>query len=210
MKSALCLALACCGLLNAAQDSALIQLPKPRMDGGMPLMQALKNRKSGREFSSKPIPRQELSNLLWAAFGVNRPESGKRTAPSAMNKQEIDLYVALAEGLFVYDAKANALKKVSGSDLRALTGKQAFVKDAALNIVFVADMSKSKGEDAKVYAAADAGFIAENVYLYCASSGFSTVVRGNVDKEALGKAMGLRPDQTIIFAQTVGYPKSAE
>lgn len=191
---------------TAAQDSGTIQLPQPATEGGRPLMQVLKERKTSRTFSAQPLSRQELSNLLWAAFGINRPETGGRTAPSAMNMQEIDLYVALAEGLFLYDAKANTLRNISKADVRALTGKQPFVKEAPLNIVYVADLSKAKNDDLKAYAAVDAGFIAENVYLYCASFGLATVVRGSVDKVALGKAMGLKANQEVVLAQTVGYP----
>ena len=106
-----------------------IQLPKPQTDGGKPLMQALKDRKTSREFSSEKLPMQILSNMLWAACGVNR-EDGKRTAPTAMNKQEIDVYVAMAEGLYLYDAKANILVGVLAGDIRAATGRQPFVKDA--------------------------------------------------------------------------------
>jgi SagB-type dehydrogenase family enzyme len=173
-------------------------------------MQALRERKSLREFSSKEIPLQIISDLLWAANGINRPDSGYRTVPSAMNMQEIDIYVAKADGLYLFDAKQNMLISAVEEDIRALTGKQPFVKDAPLNLIYVADLSKmgkTSGSDADFYASADTGFISENVYLYCASAGLATVVRGSIDKLALAKAMKLRPDQKIIFAQTVGYPK---
>jgi SagB-type dehydrogenase family enzyme len=156
------------------------------------------------------LPRQELSNLLWAAFGINRPESGKRTAPSAMNWQEIDVYVALPEALYLYDAKMNALNVIASKDLREATGRQPFVAGAPLNLIYVADAAKMKNaneQDQSFYAAADAGFIAQNVYLYCASQGLATVIRGLVDRQALAKAMNLRPAQKVMFAQTVGYPK---
>jgi SagB-type dehydrogenase family enzyme len=151
-----------------------------------------------------------LAGLLWAACGINRPESGKRTAPSAVNRQEIDIYVAAANGLYLYDAKSNTLKPILADDIRSLTGRQAFVKDAPINLVYVSDYAKfDKGteEEKLVYSAADTGFISENVYLYCASEGLATVVRAAIDKPALGKAMKLRPEQKIILAQTVGYPK---
>jgi nitroreductase len=196
--------------IYAAQDSADIALPKPQLDKGRPLMQVLKDRKSSRAFDSKPLPLQELSNVLWAGFGVNRPETGGRTAPSAMNMQEIDVYVALPEGLYLYDAKNNVLKKVLAKDLREQTGKQPFVKEAPVNIIFVADLSKMKKPDEahkKIYAAADASFISQNIYLYCASEGLATIVRGAVDRPPLAAAMQLRTDQEIIFAQSVGYPK---
>jgi SagB-type dehydrogenase family enzyme len=194
----------------AAQDSADIALPKPQLDRGRPLMQALKNRKSSREFDSRPLPLQELSNLLWAGFGINRPETGGRTAPSAKNMQEIELYVALPAGLYLYDAKNNLLKKILAEDLREKAGKQPFVKDAPVNIIYVADQSKMKKQNMAgktIYKGVDAAFISQNIYLYCASEGLATVVRGSVDRPPLAAAMHLRPDQEIIFAQTVGYPK---
>jgi SagB-type dehydrogenase family enzyme len=173
-------------------------------------MQVLKERKSSRKFNSRKIPDQELSNLLWAAFGINRPETGGRTAPSAMNMQEIDVYVTLPEGAYLYNAHNNELNKVVADDIRNLTGSQPFVKDAPLNIVLVADYSKTKkapAEQKKIYAGADAAFISQNIYLYCASEGLATIVRASVDKPSLSKAMKLRSDQEIIFAQTVGYPE---
>jgi SagB-type dehydrogenase family enzyme len=198
-----------CAATGFAQELKPILLPKPQTDIGRPLMQVLKDRSSTRAFSLEKLPAQVLSNLLWAAFGVNRPDSGKRTAPSAMNRQEIDIYVATAEGLYVYDAKAHQLNPVLRDDVRAQTGTQAFVKDAPLNLVYVADLAKTRSDspDRDMYVAADAGFIAQNVYLFCASEGLATVVRGSVDRAALAKVMGLRPDQRIILAQTVGYPK---
>ena len=196
-----------------AQETKTIELPAPNMTGGMPLMEALKERRTGRDFSSKQLPVQVLSDMLWAAFGINRPESGKRTAPSAMNLQEIDIYVALEQGLYLYDAEKHTLEAVSGEDLRAKTGFQDFVADAPANLVFVADYSRmTRGTEAEkdFYSAADTGFISQNVYLFCASEGLATVVRGWVDKDALAKVMGLREDQKVILAQTVGYPKALE
>ena len=191
-----------------AQDLKPIVLPPPQTDGGRPLMQVLKERKTSREFSGEKLSPQVLSNLLWAAFGINRPE-GKRTAPSAMNWQEIDVYAATADGLFIYDAKANRLEPVLAQDVRAATGTQPFVASAPVNLVYVADIAKtgSVGSDAELYTSADAGFIAQNVYLFCASEGLATVVRGSVDRAALAKVMKLRPEQKILLAQTVGYPK---
>jgi nitroreductase len=148
--------------------------------------------------------------MLWAASGINRPESGKRTAPSANNRQEIDIYVATAAGLYLYDAKANLLKPILAEDIRGVTGNQAFVKEAAVNLIYVADYAKlsSLSDEVKnMYASAATGFISENVYLYCTSEGLSTVVRASINRPALAKIMGLRPDQRIILAQSVGYPK---
>jgi len=127
------------------QDLKPIQLPKPQTDIGRPLMQVSKDRGSTRAFSSEKLPAQMLSNLLWAAFGVNRPESGKRTAPSAINWQEIDIYDATADGLYVYDAKAHQLNPLLPDDVRSQTGTQSYVKDALVNLVYVADLAKTKG-----------------------------------------------------------------
>lgn len=201
-----------CMVSGAAYSGELkpIKLPAPQTEGGKPLMQVLKERESKREFSSEELPPQVLSNLLWAAFGISRPEKGSRTAPTSMNMQEIDVYVVKAEGVYVYDAEKNELTPVLAGDIRAVTGEQAFVKDAPVNLVFVANYGKTGGmkdEDQKFYAATDTGFISENVYLYCASAGLATVVRGWVNRPALEKAMNLRSDQKVILAQTVGYPK---
>ncbi|MCX5713778.1 MAG: SagB/ThcOx family dehydrogenase, partial [Candidatus Omnitrophica bacterium] len=167
-------------------------------------------RSSQREFSAQDLTLQEVSNLLWAACGVNRPESGKRTAPSSMNMQEIDIYVVLARGLYLYDATNNAMVLLIKGDMRELTGKQPFVKDAPVNLIYVADFSKMSQLSPEVknfYAATDTGFISENVYLYCSSAGLATVVRGWFDRSALEKGMGLRKDQKVILTQTVGFPK---
>jgi nitroreductase len=197
--------------LALAQELKAIQLPAPQMDGGRPLMRVLKDRMSSRTFSPEKLPIQMLSNMLWAAFGVNRPASGGRTAPSASNSQDMDIYVALVDGLFVYDAKANVLKPVLPNDIRPLTGRQAFVKDAPVNLIYVSDLSKmlrASPENRDFYAAAHSGFISQNVYLFCASEGLATVVRESIDRPALARAMRLRPDQKITLAQTVGYPKN--
>ncbi len=191
-----------------ADEMKAIDLPDPQTQGGMPLMEALRNRRSDRQFSAEALPDQMLSDLLWSAFGVNRPESGKRTAPSARNWQEIDIYVALEKGLYLYDAASHSLKPVLPQDLRAQTGMQDFVGVAPVNLVYVADFSRmgnASDEQKGMYAAADAGFIAQNVYLFCASEGLGTVVRGALDREELAKAMKLGPDQHVTFAQTIGY-----
>ena len=192
-----------------AQGLEPIQLLDPETDGGKPLMQVLQQRKTSREFSSREIPLQTLSNLLWAAFGINRPESGKRTAPSAVNWQECDIYVAIEKGVYRYDATANILRPVLPGDIRALTGMQDFVKMAPLNLVFVADyarMGNASAEMKDFYAACDVGFISQNVYLFCASEGLATVVRGRFEKETLVKKLQLRSEQKVILCQTVGYP----
>lgn len=191
-----------------AQDLQTIKLPGPDTIGGKPLMAVLKNRKTVRSFREEKLSPQTLSNLLWAAFGINRPD-GHRTAPSAMNWQEIDIYAAMNDGVYRYNAGDHTLQKILKNDIREKTGMQSFVKDAPLNLVYVADLSKTKrasGEELDLFTGADCGFIAENVYLYCASEGLATVVRGSVDRGALSKILNLKADQKIILAQTVGYP----
>ena len=193
-----------------AQTLTPIALPSPVMDGGKPLMNVLKARASSREFAADPLPPQTLSNLLWAAWGVNRPD-GRRTAPSASNRQEIDIYVTLPGGAYLWDAKANILNPVTSGDHRAATGTQPFPATAALNLVYVADMSKLSrpptDPQQMLNVGADAGFIAENVYLFCASEGLATVVRASVAKDALAKILQLRETQVIVLVQTVGFPK---
>jgi nitroreductase len=201
--------LLCAGSCGA-QELKSIHLPAPQTDGGQPLMQVLKKRATSREFSSKALPQQVLSNLLWAGFGINRPESGRRTAPSAVNWQETDIYVVLPEGAYLYNAKGNTLEPVVAGDLRPLTGTQDFVAQAPLNLVYVADFARmgNASPESKVFnSAADTGFISENVYLFCASDGLATVVRGSANKAKLAEALKLRPDQRVTLAQTVGYPK---
>jgi SagB-type dehydrogenase family enzyme len=196
---------------SGAEDLQDIPLPAPRMAGGKPLMQALKERKSSRAFGPKNLPLQVLSDLLWAAFGINRPGSGKRTAPSAMNRQEIEIYALMEDGAYLYDARANRLEAVAKGDLRKLAGTQEFVARAPLNLIYVADMTKMSGASAEnqtLYSAADTGFISQNVYLFCASEGLATVVRGSVDREALSKALKLSAQKKIMLAQTVGYQEN--
>lgn len=186
----------------------IIKLPAPKTEGGMPLMQALKERESRREFSSRELPPEILSSLLWAAWGINRPD-GHRTAPSARNLQDIDVYVAMSDGLYLYEAKDHQLKKILNEDIRAATGNQEYVAKAALNLIYVSDLARLKVTDpmaVEFFTGAHAAFLSQNVYLFCASEGLSTVVRGNIDKAALAKIMKLREDQKITLAQSVGYP----
>ena len=167
-------------------------------------MKALKNRKTSREFAGKDLSAQQLSNLLWAACGINRADEKKRTAPSAMNYQEVDVYVTTAKGLFLYNYEKNTLTELLKEDIRAKTGNEDFVKTAPLTLVYVADYDKMAKSDEKTkdnYAWADAAFISENVYLFCASEGLVTGVRAWIDKDVLAKAMKLRPAQHIILAQ---------
>ena len=185
-----------------------IELLPPQKTGGMPLMEALAKRSTARAFATNDLSPQQISSLLWSAFGVNRPD-GKRTAPSANNKQETDIYVLLKSGAYVYSAVSNKLDLVGTNDIRALGGTQAFVKDAPVTLVFVADLTKRGGnnEGARNAANIDVGYISQNVYLFCASEGLVTGARGSVDRTALGPKLQLRPDQLIVLAQSVGYPK---
>jgi nitroreductase len=182
-------------------------LRPPRQHGGMPLMDALSRRQSQRSFASRPLDDQCLSDLLWAAAGINRPELGGRTAPSAMNAQEVQVYVALAKGLFLYEPRAHELQWVLGSDVRSVTGYQDFVDEAALDLIYVADhtrMSLVPAVHRSAFAFAAAGAMAQNVYLYCASAGLATVIRAWFDHRALSQAMGLPPDHQLLLSQTVG------
>ena len=194
----LCLALVTQGF---AQN---IQLPAPRKTGGLPLMEALNARQTGRDFSTRPLDKQMLADLLWAAFGINRTD-GKRTAPSARNMQEIDLYVALPSGLYLYNAKRNVLEQLFTEDIREQTGKQPFTQRAPVNLIYVAETARMKG-DVTFYSAVDTGYISQNVYLFCASEELNTVVLGMVDKEALHEAMKLNSSQRVILTQPVGFP----
>lgn len=208
MRTSVLVALALASVA-AAQLPPAIELPRPRLDSTTTLIQALQARRTAREFAGQPVPLQMVSDLLWAASGVNRPD-GRRTAPSAKNWQEIDVYVVLPQGAYLFDARAHALRAMVAGDLRAVTGKQGFVKDAPLTLVFVADTARMKGasaEETDLYSATDTGFISQNVYLYCAATGLVTGVRGWVDRPALARALGLRPDQRIVLAQSVGFPK---
>ena len=197
-------------LAGAAEPLKSVVLPSPQMDKGRPLMQVLKDRQSRRDISpDKQLPLQELSSLLWAAGGINRPDSGKRTAPTASNLQEIDVYVATAEGVFLYEVKGHKLEPVLQEDVRTAAGKQAFVQTAPVVLIFVVDearMGRRSESDKVFYAATDTGFVSQNVYLYCASEGLATVVIGMVDKPALAAKMKLRPEQKIVLTQPVGYP----
>ncbi len=194
----------------AAGEPAAVPLPPPQTNGGKPLMQALALRATSRAFAPDPIPAQTLSNLLWAAWGINRPGNGKRTAPSARNRQEIELLVVRADGTFLYDAAANRLLPVAAGDHRALTGVQSFAKDAPLTLLLVADASRipggGKDPEALQMAWADAGYISQNIYLFCASEELATGARASIDRPALARALGLKESRIILLAQGVGRP----
>lgn len=184
-------------------------LPAPAQEGGMPLMGALRRRQSQREFAPEALTDQQLSDLLWAAGGINRPDLGGRTVPSAMNAQELRLYAALPQGLFRYEPRTHELVRTTVSDVRAVTGYQDFVDCAALDLIYVADHGSMKlvpVAQREAYAFACAGAAAQSVYLYCASAGLATVVRAWFDRQALAEAMHLETDQQLLLTQTVGAP----
>lgn len=194
----------------AARAQGVKMLPAPRKDAGKPLMQALQLRRSIREFSPRPLPPQLLSDLLWAAYGVNRP-SGDRTAPYWRHIMVIDVYAAMADGVWLYDPGQHALHPHLATDIRAQTGLQDFVATAPLNLVYVAHGERMKDispEERRLYGSVDAAFAGQNVYLYCASEGLATVFRGAVDHDKLNQDMRLENGQFVTFAQTVGYPQT--
>ena len=196
------------GLARSALTENRI-LPPPRRTGGMPLMEALARRRSTREFSERTLPEQVLSDLLWAAYGVNRP-SGDRTAPYWRHIMVVDVYAAMADGVWLYDPKQHALLRHLAEDIRAETGLQDFVAAAPLDLVYVAHgdrMRDISADERRLYASVDTGFIGQNVYLFCASEGLATVFRGSVDYPKLAVRLRLDASTFVTFAQTVGYPK---
>ena len=193
----------------AAPDPEATALPPPRSKGGKPLTEALALRRSTREYADRPLPQQVLSDLLWSAFGINRP-SGDRTAPYWRHIMVIDVYAAMADGVWLYEPKRHVLLPHSRADIRAQTGQQDFVGTAPLNLIYVAHgerMQDISPAERRLYASTDTGFIGQNVYLFCASEGLATVFRGAVDYEKLDKTLQLGADQFVTFAQTVGYPR---
>jgi SagB-type dehydrogenase family enzyme len=206
MKTLLTLIVMAASIFASAQN---IALPEPQKTGGKPLMEALNDRHSTREFSDRELDMQTLSNLLWAGFGYNRPEERKRTAPTSRNYQEMEIYVSIPSGLYLYDAWENTLVFIHDRDIRSGTGSQDYVGKAPLNVVYVADQRKVQNphSDRQLQAShTNSGFIAQNVYLYCASAGLVSVVRALFDPELLQKEMLLDENMIIILTQTVGYP----
>ena len=209
MKSIFLSLVAACMLSGAyAQTLSPIQSKAPEKKAGLSVMETLANRHSTREFSNKKLTLQELSNLLWAANGINRPEKGMRTAPSAMNAQEVDVYVCMEEGAFLYDAKSNQLQPVIQEDLRGLVGgKQAFVINAPVVLLMVSDLSKLPGgnsEQTKLMAAIDAGIVSQNISIACSGLGLITVPRASMDKEALAQKLKLKSTQLLLMNNPVG------
>ncbi len=194
----------------AGSPASALQLPPPRREGGLPLMDALKLRCSTRDYASRPLSAQTLSDLLWAAFGINRP-SGDRTAPYWRHIMVIDVYAALADGVWLYEPEAHALLPHLATDIRAQTGLQDFVGTAPLNLIYVAHgerMTELSAGERRLYSSVDAGFIGQNVYLFCASEGLATVFRGALDYPKLARVLKLPEQQFVTFAQTVGYPRA--
>ncbi|MDR3437567.1 nitroreductase family protein [Telmatospirillum sp.] len=195
----------------AADEQKTIFLPAPRTDGGVSLRAALQKRQSIREFADRPLPLPLLSDLLWAAYGINRPASGDRTAPCWRHVQVIDIYVAMADGVWLFEPKANALLLHVAKDLREETGMQDFVKTAPVNLVYVAHgerMGNIAEQERILWASVDSGFIGQNVYLLAAAEGLATVFRASVEHAQLAASLGLPSQQFITAAQSVGYPRS--
>ena len=191
------------------QVTETVTLPEPQKTGGMPLMEALNLRQSLREYTSQELDIQTISNLLWAAFGVNR-DDGKRTAPTARDWREFDIYVVTADGWFIYDAENHQLLKMGSGDKREYAGRQDFVHTAPLTLIYVADYDRMPGASDEIrdfYSATDVGFISQNVYLFCASEGLGTCVLGQVDREKMREVFRLRPGQRVVLSQTMGYPE---
>ncbi len=191
--------------LAAAEESKAITLPPPRKDGGETLFRALHLRRSTREYSDRKLPPQVLSELLWAAFGINRP-SGDRTAPYWRHVMVIDVYAAMEDGVWLYEPNTHTLQPHLSDDIRSATGLQDFVGTAPLNLVYVAHgerMTDVSREERRLYASVDTGFIGQNVYLFCASEGLASVFRAAVDYAKLARLMRLPEQQFVTFAQTV-------
>jgi SagB-type dehydrogenase family enzyme len=192
----------------SAQVIETIPLPPAQKTGGMPIMEAFQLRKSQRSFSSKDITQQELSNVLWAAYGINRPE-GLRTVPAAKEWYEYDIYIIKADSWYLYEPKKHVLLKMGNDDLRVYGGTQDFVKAAPVILVYVADfdrMTNTTDELRKFFSAVDVGYISQNVYLYCASAGLATIILGQVDKVKVHEVLKLKPNQNVILSQPVAYP----
>ena len=195
----------------AFEPGRVVALPAPSTSGGAPLLTALAARRSMREYKPDALPLQVLSDLLWAAGGVSGKADGRLTAATARNWQSLEIYVALPRGAFRFDPAAHALVPVQAGDLRAATGRQPFVGDAPVNLVYVSDRTRlaevPDEADRQLYDGGHAGIVAENVYLFAASAGLGTVVRAYVDKPAFAAAAGLPDTRKVLLAQTVGLPK---
>ena len=205
----LCLAAIVCSMY--AQDAKTIILNPPDLARGLPVMQALSLRESATEFDTTSLNLQDMSDLLWAANGINRPESGKRTAPSARNYQDIDVYIVMKSGTYLYNHTKHCLDFITGGDHRALVaGRQENFAVAPLFCVLVSDFSKfSSGDDSSkmVIAAYDAGIVSQNISIFCASVGLDTRVRASMDQEKLREILQLKDSQHLMLNNPVGYKK---
>ena len=187
-------------------EAANFQLPQPGPGGDMTLTQALKNRRTVREYELRELNQSELASLLWAACGVNRAD-GRRTAPTGRNVQDIDVYVMLPTGVYRYLAHGNQLELVNAGDHRAAAGKQPFAAAAPVNLFYVQDLAramKADGKNTARHGGIHAGAIMQNVYLFCAANGFGTVARDYLDRDRLAAVLKLGPTQRIILGQSVG------
>jgi len=198
-------------LIMSMNAQKQIKLNAPNKSRGTTVMKALSERHSVRDFSSKELSLQDLSDLLWAANGINRSD-GKRTAPSAMNKQDVDIYVIMKSGAYLYDAKNQALKPVVSKDLRGdVAGGQDFVKAAPVSLVLVSDISRFGSMASKemntIMGAVDVGTVCQNINLFCAATGLITVPRASMEKEALKQSLKLTNNQILIMNNPVGYPQ---
>ena len=186
-------------VMNTLVNNAEV-LPMPQTTGGMPLMEAMTLRQSSRDINAdSQVTRQELSNILWAAWGITH--DGKHTVGTAMNRQELEIFVITAEGISKYNPADITLTMVNSGDYRAFAGAQPFAVTAPLNIALVVDTSKQEMEAFQTYSAAAAS---QNIYLYCASAGLKTVVRASFDHDNLAKAMKLGENEKVMFVQSVG------
>lgn len=189
----------------------VIQLPKPNINRSGQLMKALSERHSVREYASKALSNTDLSDLLWAANGISRPAEGKRTAPSAMNRQDVDIYVVLPQGTYLYDAKGHKLNLISEGDYRsAVAGGQAFVNSAPLSLVLVSDLSKLgdvKNNRTQMTGAMDVGIVSQNISLFCSAARLATVPRATMDTTQLRSALKLKDGQIPMMNHPVGYFK---
>ncbi len=184
-----------------------IQLPEPTKTGGTSLLESIAKRRSGREFTNEPLDLQTLSTLLWASWGRNRKKG--RTAPSAHNSQEIDIYVALPSGYYLYQVDENLLLCIGTEDIRALCGTQQFPSSAACNLIFVANLDRLhtyKGDEAICTAFADTGYISQNTYLYCSSVGLSSVGLKMIERETLSAKLNLGKNCIITLSHSIGHP----
>jgi SagB-type dehydrogenase family enzyme len=197
-------------VFNQIFAQEIIKLSEPNKMGGKPLMEALNDRSSSRDFVDSDLNEQQISNLLWAANGVNREDKGKRTAPSSHNNQDIDIYISTSKGLFLYKPEEHGLLQLSELDMRKIAGSQDFVKKASVNLIYVSNfekLGKSTDEIKVITAAAHCGFIGQNVYLYCASEGLISVFRAWINKEKIAEALKLSKNQHVMYCQSVGHSK---